>query len=138
MNYGRVVLAAVGGMVMFFILGALIQATPLAKMYGAYPGVYREKEAIMSRMPIGMSGMFVAILVVTLIYAMSYSGGSGVAAGARLGLLVGIFAACAFEAHSFTILNIGGKLALGLAAAAIVQWTVIAIAIGLIYKPLPN
>jgi hypothetical protein len=48
-----------------------------------------------------------------------------------------IFAACAFEGHNFTILNIGGKIALELAVAAIVQWMLITTAIGLmIYKPL--
>ncbi|SRR5579864_1755015 len=135
MNYGRIVLAAIGGMVVFFVLGGLLQATPLAKEYGAYPGVFRQKDAIMSRMPIGITGILVAILAVAVIYATTYSGGSGLAAGARLGVLVGIFAACAFEAHNFTILNIGSRIALELAATAIVQWTLITMAIGLIYKP---
>lgn len=135
MNYGRIVLAAIGGMVVFFILGGLLQATPLAKEYGAYRGVFRQRDAIMGRMPVGMAGMFVAILAVAMIYAMNYSGGSGLAQGARLGIIIGIFVACAFEAHNFTILNIGGKLAVELAAAAILQWTLVTMAIGAIYRP---
>ena len=55
--------------------------------------------------------------------------------GARLGVLIGIFAVCNVE-HNYMNLNIGLKLALGQAAAYFVQWTITGIVIGLIYKPL--
>lgn len=52
-----------------------------------------------------------------------------------MGVLIGIFALCAFVLHNYVNLNIGLKLALGQAAAYFVQWTIVGIAIRLIYKP---
>jgi riboflavin transporter FmnP len=86
-------------------------------------------------MPIGLVATFIAILVVAIIFAMIHQGGSGTTKGARLGILIGIFAVCAVL-HNYVNLNIGLKLALGQAVAYFVQWTIIGIVIGLIYKPL--
>ena len=66
---------------------------------------------------------------------MLYQGGSGVAEGARFGVLIGVFAVCAFVVHNHVNLNIGLKLTLEQAAAYFVEWTVVGIVIGLIYKP---
>jgi uncharacterized membrane protein len=67
---------------------------------------------------------------------MIHPGGSGIAEGARFGVLIGIFVVCAFVLHNYVNLNIGLKLALGQAVAYFVQWAIIGIVIGLIYKPL--
>lgn len=40
-------------------------------------------------MPFGMIAMFVAMLVLAVIYALLYQGGSGLAEGARFGALIG-------------------------------------------------
>jgi hypothetical protein len=87
-------------------------------------------------MPIGLVASFVAILVVAIIFAMIHRGGSGMTEGARFGVLIGIFVVCGFVLHNYVNLNIGMKLALGQAAAYFVQWTVVGVVIGLIYKPL--
>jgi hypothetical protein len=87
-------------------------------------------------MPIGLGGTFLAILVVAILFAMNHQGGSGTAEGARFGVLIGIFVVCAFVLHNYVNLNIGLKLAVGQAATYFVQWTIIGIVIGLIYKPL--
>jgi hypothetical protein len=101
-----------------------------------YPAVFRPKEEMMKVMPIGLVATFLSILVVAIIFAMNHRGGSGVTEGARFGVLIGIFVVCAFVLHNYVNLNIGLKLALGQAAAYFVQWTIIGIVIGLIYKPL--
>ena len=43
---------------------------------------------------------------------------------------------CAFVLHNYVNLNIGLKLALGQAVPYFVQWTIVGIVIGLIYRPL--
>jgi hypothetical protein len=91
---------------------------------------------MMAVMPVGLAATFLAILVVAVIFAMIRPGGSGTAAGARFGVLLGLFVVCGFVLHNYVNLNIGLKLALGQAAAYFVQWTDIGIVIGLIYKPL--
>jgi hypothetical protein len=55
--------------------------------------------------------------------------------GARLGVLMGIFAVCNVM-HNYANYNIGTRLAVGQSAAYFVQWIVTGIVIGLIYKPL--
>jgi hypothetical protein len=67
---------------------------------------------------------------------MLYHGGSGLAEGARFGVLIGVFAVCAFVVHNYVNLNIGLALTLQQSAAYLVEWIVAGIAIGLLYRPL--
>jgi len=138
MNYSRLGLAALGGMVASFAFGFLVLGLVPALINEArkYPAVFRPKEEMMTVMPIGLVATFISILVVAIIFAMIHQGGSGITEGARFGVLIGIFVVCAFVLHNYVNLNIGLKLALGQAATYFVQWTIIGIVIGLIYKPL--
>ena len=138
MNYSRLGLAALGGTVASFAFGFLVLSLVpgLIKEGHKYPAVFRPKEEMMTVMPIGLVATFISILVVAIIFAMIHQGGSGTTEGARFGVLIGIFVVCAFVLHNYVNLNIGLKLALGQAAAYFVQWTIIGIVIGLIYKPL--
>ena len=138
MNYSRLGLAALGGMVASFAFGFLVMwlVPALFEEGHKYPAVFRPKEEMMTVMPIGLVATFIAILVVAIIFAMIHQGGSGTTEGARFGVLIGIFVVCGFVLHNYVNLNIGLKLTLMQAAAYFVQWTIIGIVIGLIYKPL--
>ena len=138
MHYSSLALAALGGTVASFAFGFLVfwLVPGLIKEGHKYPAVFRPKEEMMKVMPIGFGATFMAILVVAIIFAMNHQGGSGAAEGARFGVLIGLFVVCAFVLHNYVNLNIGLKLALMQAAAYFVQWTIIGIVIGLIYKPL--
>ena len=138
MNYSRLGLAALGGMVASFVFGFLVLwlVPALINEGHKYPAVFRPKEEMMTVMPIGLVATFISILVVAIIFAMIHQGGSGIAEGARFGVLIGIFVVCAFVLHNYVNLNIGLKLALGQAVAYFLQWTIVGIVIGLIYKPL--
>src|SRR5215510_7711845 len=137
MNYSRLALAVLGGTVASFAFGFLViwLVPALIEEGHKYPAVFRPKEEMMTVMPIGLVATFIAILVVAIIFAMIHQGGSGTTEGARLGVLIGIFAVCNVL-HNYVNLNIGLKLALGQAAAYFLQWTVVGIVISLIYKPL--
>ena len=138
MNYSSLALAALGGTVASFAVGFLLfwLLPGLIKEGHKYPAVFRPKEEMMKVMPIGLVATFISILVVAVLFAMIHQGGSGTAEAARFGVLIGIFVVCAFVLHNYVNLNIGLKLALGQAVAYFVQWTIIGIVIGLIYKPL--
>ena len=138
MNYSSLALAALGGTVASFTFGFLVfwLVPALVDESRKYPAVFRPKEKIMAVMPIGLVATFMAILVVAIVFAMIDQGGSGPMEGARFGVLIGIFVVCAFVLHNYVNLNIGLKLALGQAVAYFVQWTIVGIVIGLIYKPL--
>jgi hypothetical protein len=137
MNYPRLGLAALAGMVASFAFGFLVMwlVPALLEEGHKYPAVFRPKEEMMTVMPIGLVATFIAILVAAIIFAMIHPSESGAIAGARFGVLIGIFVVCAFVLHNYVNLNIGLKLALGQAAAYFLQWTIIGIVIGLIYKP---
>lgn len=136
MNYSRLALAALGGTVAHFAFGFLViwLAPALLNEGRKYPALFRPKEEMFKVMPIGIVATFVAILIVAIIFAMLHQGGSGTKEGARLGVLIGIFAVCAVL-HNYVNLNIGLKLSLMQAAAYFGQWTVVGVVIGLIYKP---
>jgi hypothetical protein len=138
MNYSRLVLAALGGVVAYFAFGFLLLGLMPALINEAhkYPDVFRPKEKMKAVMPIGMISTFIAILIVAIIFAMIPQGGSGITEGARFGILIGVFVVSGFVLHNYVNLNIGPKLALGQAVAYFVQWTIVGMVIGLIYKPL--
>jgi Protein of unknown function (DUF1761) len=138
MNYLSLGLAALGGTVAYFAFGFLLLwlVPGLIKEAHKYPAVFRPKEEMMKVMPIGFVATLLSILVAAIIFATIHHGGSGIAEGAHFGVLLGLFVVCAFVLHNYVNLNIGLKLALMQAAAYFVQWTIVGIVIGLIYKPL--
>lgn len=137
MNLLRLVLAAFGGFVAYFVLGGLIFGLipSLKSEFLKYPNVYRDQQGQMSHMPLGMAAMFLSTLVLAVLYASIYQGGSGLMEGARFGALIGLFAIGSFVLHNYVNLNIGLALTIQSAVAYFVEWTVTGIAIGLIYRP---
>lgn len=137
MNYGRLVLAAVGGVVAYFAVGgAIFGLVPqMVTEFERHSAIYRSREGDPAPMAVGMASLLVAILVVTVLYTMVSQGGFGVAQGARFGALIGLFVVCAFVMHNYMLLNVGLRLTVMQAVAYFIQWTVVGIVIGLLYKP---
>lgn len=137
MNFSRWMLATLGATVAYFAFGFLVFGVlpHLKAEFAKYPNVYRTPETMQGVMPVGMAAMLLSILVLVVLYAMVYRGGSGFVEGARFGALIGFFAVCAFVFHNYVNLNIGWKLTVEQAVAYFVEWTVVGIVIGLIYKP---
>ena len=137
MNYTRIALASLGGMVAYFVYGfAMFAAWPSMKTeFLKYPNVYRPKEEMMKVMPYGMVAIFIAIVVVAILYAKIYIAPGGVMPGIYLGALIGLFSVCTFAIHNYINLNIGLRLTIYQSIAYFVQWIIVGAAIGLIYKP---
>jgi hypothetical protein len=135
MNYARLVLAAVAATVFDAVYGFLVYGMLIAPEFSRYPGVYRSNEAGMAFLPLMFAGLFIAFAAAAIIYAKGYEGGSGVAEGARFGFLLAVFVVFAFAAVNYAVLNIGRRLAVMTAAAGFVEWLVIGVIIGLVYKP---
>ena len=138
MNFGRLALAALGGLVAYLALGFLMFALlPTMKSeFAKYPAVYRPREAMMSNMPLGMAAIVLEIVVVAVLYAMTYRGGPGFSSGAAFGALLGVFAVCSFVVHNYVNLNIGLTLTIQQGVAYFLQWLATGIVMGLIYRPL--
>ncbi len=143
MNYARILLGSVCAFVAYFIYGGILFGLLpwLRTEFAKYPAVYRSKEGIKSVMPFGMLAMYVALAAIAVLYAMIYPGGSGVSGGsgaiegARFGSLIGVFAIGSFVVHNYVNLNIGLKLTVQQSIAYFVQWVLVGIVIGLVYKP---
>lgn len=137
MNVARLAFATLGAFAAYFVIGGVTFALlpSLKNEFLKYPAVYRSQQGQMSAMPAGMAAMLVAMLALSVLYALLYQGGSGLAEGARFGALIGIFAVCAFVVHNYVNLNIGAKLTVQQAIAYFVEWVITGVVIGLIYRP---
>jgi hypothetical protein len=138
MNYTRIGLASVGAFVAYMALGGLMfGAIPSLKAeFLKFPGVYRSQQGQMSHMPAGMAAMLLSMIVLAVLYAMTYREGSGLVQGAIFGALIGLFAIGSFVLHNYVNLNIGLKITVQSAVAFFIEWTVVGVVIGLIYKPI--
>jgi hypothetical protein len=137
LNYSRLALATLGATAVYFALGGLLFGLgPLRREFGKYPAVYRTADDMKGVMPYGILAMLLSIFVLAVLYAMLYRSGSGAAEGARFGALIGLFAVGSFVLHNYVNLNIGLKLSLEQALAYFIQWTLVGLVIGLIYRPL--
>jgi hypothetical protein len=137
MNFARIFLASFCAFIAYFIYGGILfGALPwLRTEFAKYPAVYRSQEGIKSTMPFGMFAMFVALVAISVLYAMICSTDSGIVTGARFGALIGVFAVGSFVVHNYVNLNIGLKLTVQQAIAYFVQWVLVGIVISLVYKP---
>ena len=137
MNYTRLALASVAAFAAYMLLGGLIfGAMPSLKdEFLKYPNVYRSQQGQISHMPTGMAAMLLSIVVLAVLYAKMFKGGSGVVEGAAFGALIGLFAIGSFVLHNYVNLNIGLRITVASAIAYFIEWTVVGVVIGLIYKP---
>jgi len=125
-------------LVAYFVYGGVVTGIFLKKDYTPYAAVYRPADQIMKIFPFGLATTFLAIVVLTIVYARGASPDAGFAEGARFGVLIGTFMMFAHVAHNYINLNIGRKLAFEMAAAELVQWTLVGIVIGLIYRSIAH
>jgi hypothetical protein len=135
-NYARIALASLGGVVAYFVYGfAMFAALPsMQTEFLKYPNVYRPKDEMMKVMPYGMVAILIAIVVVVILYAKIYTAGGGIVSGICLGALIGLFSVCTFAIHNYINLNIGLTLTVYQSIAYFIQWVIVGAAIGLIYK----
>jgi hypothetical protein len=134
MNVTRLALAAVAAFVVDAIYGSVVYGMLLMHHFGQYPGVYRPGSDT-SHMPVLFAGILIGAIAAAYIYAKGYEGGSGMAEGLRFGAALGVFVGGYVSLVDWAVLNIGRSLALRMAAAAFIEWVIIGVVIGLVYKP---
>jgi hypothetical protein len=137
-NYARAAVAALVATLVYYMAGFFTEGWLFRGDFAPYAAVYRASDTVMRYMPLGMVFSLIGTFVVAMIYARLCSGRNGVIEGLRLGALIGVFVACVFVGTNYVVLNIGGKLALEEAAGSFVQWLLVGIVIGLIYRPLSD
>ncbi|OLC66367.1 MAG: hypothetical protein AUH79_06165 [Betaproteobacteria bacterium 13_1_40CM_4_64_4] len=135
MNYTRLALAAVVAAIVDMVYGFAVYGTALTSEFGRYPDVFRPMDAITAKIPFMIVGTLVAMFAVAYIYAKGYEGGSGVQEGLRFGALMGLFGVGYIAVGNYVVMNIGRRLAVSMAVAGFVEWVVVGMALGVMYKP---
>ena len=135
MNYSRIVLAALGATVAYFLVGGLLFTSSLMKSeFQKYSAVYRTQEDMKGVWPIGIAGMLASMFALAFLYALLYRDGAGLIQGLRFGALIAAFAVGSFVLHNHVNLNIGLRLTLFQAVAYSFEWLVVGAVIGLVYR----
>jgi hypothetical protein len=136
MNYLRIGIASVAAFIAYMGAGALmfILLPQIKQEFAKYPAVYRDHEGQIRHLPVGMAAIFIAIVALALLYARLYRGGPGLTEGAVFGLLIGVFVLGAFAVHNYVNLNIGATLTTYSAIAYLIEWTIVGVVIGLVYR----
>ena len=134
MNYARLALAAVSAFVVDAVYGFVVYGNALAGQFAQYPDVYRPADDT-SHMAFLFLGILVAAAAASYIYAKGYEGGSGLSEGLRFGAAMGVFVVGYAALINWAVLKVGRYLFLGTAAAGFVEWLLIGLVIGLVYRP---
>jgi hypothetical protein len=137
MNYARLAAAAAAAWIVDGLYGFVVYGNLLNAEFGKYPGVFRPLEAMNAKMPFLFAGLLITMIVATYIYAKGYEGGAGFPEGARFGVLLGLFMV-GLSLGNYAVFNIGSRLAGAMAVAGLVEWTIVGIVIGLVYRPSPS
>ena len=137
MNYARLAAAAAAAWIVDGLYGFVVYGNVLTNEFAKYPGVFRPLEAMNAKMPFLFAGLLLTMFVAAYIYAKGYEGGPGLPEGARFGALIGLFLA-GMTLGNYAVFNIGSTLALSMAIAALVEWTIVGTVIGLVYRAAPS
>jgi hypothetical protein len=135
MNYTRLAIAAVVATTVDMIYGYVVYGIVLSGEFSRYPGVFRPMEAVNPNIPLMAAGVLVAMFALAYIYGKGYEGGSGFQEGMRFGGLVGIFGAGYVAVGNYVVMNIGRRMAVAMAVAGLLEFAIVGITIGLVYKP---
>ena len=83
-------------------------------------------------------GLLFAMLVASYLYAKGYEGGNGLQEGMRFGVLIGLVMVGYAANVNYAIMNIGKRMAVYYALASLVEWVVVGMVIGSVYRPGPS
>jgi len=134
MNYTRLLLAAVAATIVDAVYGFIVYGNVLTAEFARYPGVFRPAESQAPYMGYLFCGIFIAMLAATFIYAKGYEGGQAVMEGLRFGLAVGVLEVGYDFMVGYAITNTGRRITAMMSIASLVEWMIVGVVIGLVYK----
>ncbi len=137
MNYTRLALAAAAAFVVQSVYGFVVYGMLLVSQFAQYPGVYRAATDT-SHLPVLFAGLLLGALAAAYIYAKGYEGSNGLAEGLRFGVAMSVFVTGYVSLINWAVLNIGRSITLSMTVAAFVEFVLVGLVIGLVYKPAPE
>ena len=133
MNYTRLALAALAGVIADFAYGFAVYGNLMTSSFLAQGGIYRAAESQMEYMPIGAAGLVLAMVAAAMLFAVSSF--RGVSGGVQFGFLLAVFAIGTGVVVNYATLNMTEDHAANMTAAALGEWLVVGAVIGLVYRP---
>ena len=135
MNYRRIALAAIAATIVDGIYGFVVYGQVIGSEFARYPEIYRSSETQPAYLPGMFVGLLFAMFVAAYLYSKGYEGGNGMQEGMRFGVLIGLLLVGFAAGVDYAIMRIGRRMALYFGLASLVEWVVIGMVIGLVYKP---
>jgi uncharacterized membrane protein len=135
MNYPRLAMAAIAALVVFFVYGFLTEGMLIRKDFALSAALYRDSNAQIKYMPIGMASVLVGLFAAAAVYAKWCGAATGAMSGLQFGLLMGVFTACVHALSNLVTMNMHPRLGLEIAVSTFFGWLLVGITIGLVYKP---
>jgi len=135
MNYARLGLAAVAATIGDGVYGYVVYGHIIGSEFAKYPSIYRSGESQPAFLPLMFVGLLFAMLIASYLYAKGYEGGNGMQEGMRFGVLIGLLMVGYAANVNYAQMNIGKRMAAYYALASLVEWVVVGIVIGSIYRP---
>jgi len=134
-NYTRIALAAIAATVVDMIYGFIVYSMALASEVSMYGGIFRPIEEVNANLPWLIIGLVLAMFATSYVYAKGYEAGSRVQQGLRFGMIIGLLIVGYVAIGNYVVMRIGKRLAVYMGAAALGEWIVIGLTVGLVYKP---
>ena len=136
MNFLRVVLAALAAWLVYLGTGFLIHGVMLADLWETLQrdGVARMPAGAHVLMPISVVMALVGSFAFAYTYAKGYEGGPGLQEGLRFGVLVGLLFVTFVLGWNYVMFPLPLQYLTSMAAATVIQFAVLGMAVGIIYR----
>jgi hypothetical protein len=133
MNFTRLALAAVAGLVADMAYGFAVYGNVLTSSFLSQGAIYRTADEQMAYMPIGAAGLALAMVAAAMIFAVSNFRGIG--GGLQYGLLLGVFAIGTSVVVNYATIPMTEDHAARMMLAALGEWLLVGAVIGAVYRP---
>ncbi len=131
MNYTRLALTVVAGVVADFAYGFVVYGNLLTESFLSQGAIYRSAESQTAYMPIGAAGIVLAMAAAVMVFAASRF--RGLSGGLQFGLLIAVFSVGTNVVVNYATLNVTEDHAAVMVLAALGEWLIVGAAIGLVY-----
>ena len=138
MNFPRVLLAALAVWVLYLGLGALIHGVMLADLWVVLQrqGLTRSPATWGAYAPLAYALALPGALAFVYAYAKGYEGGPGMQEGLRFGVLVGLMLVAFGLTWSYVTFPVPLQFLTSMSIATVIEFAVLGMAAGVIYRPL--
>jgi hypothetical protein len=114
------------------LYGFVVYGVILVDEFAARPDVFRPVAE--QPLALGFAGSVVGAFVLAYVYAKGYEGSNGLQEGLRFGTLVGLLMVGEAVFWNHVVLRVSGAFTAALTLAALIQYILMGIAIGVVYR----